>query len=87
MRMRDALPRFYFDVHDAHGYHRDDFGEPLASFEEARDQCQSLLPDIAREELPDGEMHTVTCEVRDESGAVIYRGELTYRGTRIGGTG
>ena len=42
-----------------------------------------MLPDIAREELPDGELHTITCEVRDEAGDIIYRGELTYRGTRF----
>ena len=75
------MPRFYFDVHNATGSHRDEFGEELATFAEAREQCQVLLPDIARQELPDGELHTITCDVRDEAGRIVYRGEITYRGT------
>lgn len=76
------MPRFYFDIHDSRGFHRDEFGEDLDGFEAARAQCQSLLPDIAREELPDGELHTITCDVRDETDRVVYRGKLTYEGTR-----
>ncbi len=76
------MPRFYFDVTDARGHHRDDQGDELGGFEDARMQCQVILPDIAREELPDGELHVVTCEVRDETGRVVYRGRLTYEGTR-----
>ena len=52
------------------------------TIKEAREQCQGLLPDIARDELPDGELHTVTCDVRDEADRAIYRGRLTYEGTR-----
>ena len=51
--------------------------------EEARQQAQSLLPDLARDELPDGELHTVACEVRDGSGRIVYRGRLTYEGVRL----
>ncbi|RYC29225.1 hypothetical protein D3273_25245 [Lichenibacterium minor] len=46
------MPRYYFDIHDAKGFHPDEFGEALADLEEARDQAQLLLPDIMREELP-----------------------------------
>ena len=49
--------------------------------EEARALARSLLPDIARERLPGGESQTITCEVRDDRGRNVYRGELTYRGT------
>ena len=79
------MTRYFFDLQDGTGFHRDEIGEDLTSFEEARDQCQSLLPDIAREELPDGDLHTITCQVRDEAGRVVYRGELTYRGARLAG--
>lgn len=74
------MPRYYFDVNDSSGFHRDEVGDEFASFEDARTQCQSLLPDIAREELPDGDLHTVTCNVRDDTGRIVYRGEITYRG-------
>ena len=75
------MARFYFDLSDHEGFHRDEFGDEFASFEEARDQAQSLLPDIAREELPDGDLHIITCDVRDETDRVVYRGQLTYQGT------
>ena len=76
------MARYYFDVQDGRGFHRDEIGDEFDSFEEAREQAQALLPDIAREELPDGELHVITCDVRNESGRVIYRGKLTYEGTR-----
>lgn len=75
------MPRYFFDVHDAKGLHHDRVGDEFDSFDNARTQAQSLLPDIARAELPDGDLHTVTCDVRDETGRVVYRGEITYRGT------
>lgn len=67
------MPKYCHDVTDSEGFHEDDF-------EEARTECQAVLPDIAREELPDGELHTIRCAVRDETGRVIYRGEITHRG-------
>ena len=76
------MARFYFDVVDGRGFHHDDVGDDFDGFDEAREQAQSLLPDIAREELPDGELHTITCDVRNETGRVVYRCELTLRGTR-----
>ena len=76
------MPRYYFDVRDSKGFLHDDVGDTFDTFEEARDHCQGLLPDIAREELPDGDLHIITCDVRDQTGDVVYRGELTYRGTR-----
>ena len=81
-RRKAGMPRYYFDVTNVRGLHRDDVGDDLDGFDEAREQCQGLLPDIAREELPDGDLHTITCEVRDETGRVVYRGRLTYEGTR-----
>ena len=77
------MSRYYFDVHDGDGRHRDDMGDEFDSFEEARDQAQSLLPDIIRDELPDGELRSVSCEVRDEAGVLVYRGCLIFRGTRF----
>lgn len=77
------MPRYFFDISDRAGFHRDEFGDEFDTIEKAREQAQMLLPDIAQEELPDGELHRVACEVRDETGAVIYRGELTYRGHRF----
>ena len=75
------MPRYYFDVRDRDGFHRDEIGDEFESFDDARTQAQSLLPDIARQELPDGELHTITCDVRDDTDRIVYRGEITYHGT------
>lgn len=75
------MARYYFDVHNGSGFHRDDIGDEFPTFAEAREQAQALLPDIAREELPDGETHMMVCEVRDEAGRIVYRGRLMYEGT------
>ena len=75
------MPRFYFDIRDSDGFHRDDIGDDFLDVAEARDQAQALLPDIAREQLPDGDSHEISCDVRDASGETVYRGELTFRGT------
>lgn len=76
------MPRYFFDVCDSRGFHRDDFGSDCDDFGDARMMCQCMLPDIAREELPDGELHTITCDVRDGSGRIVYRGRITFEGTR-----
>lgn len=76
------MPKYYFDVHDRHGLHRDDFGDECDDIEDAQRQCRILLPDIARHELPDRDLHTIVCDVRDESGRIVYQGRLTFDGTR-----
>ena len=53
--------------------------------DEVHERVSSLLPDLASSQLPDGEYHTFACEVRDEVGAIVYRGNLTYTGERGGG--
>ena len=75
------MPRYFFDVRNNSGFTRDEAGEEFVNFEEARAQAQALLPDIVREELPDGELHQISCDVRDDAGTLVYRGELTFRGT------
>lgn len=77
------MARYFFDVRDCKGFHRDTIGDEFDSFEEARQQAQALLPDIARAELPDGEYHLIICDVRDEDDRTVYRGEISYRGTRF----
>ena len=76
------MPRYYFDVRDHEGLHRDEFGDEFADFEEARCQVQAIVTGIAAKEVPDEEGRTVMCELRDESGRFVYRGEVIYRGTR-----
>lgn len=74
------MPRYYFDVRNRDGFHKDPAGDEFDTFEKARAQAQTLLPDLARGELPDGDLQEVTCDVRDEAGRVRYRGQVTYMG-------
>lgn len=76
------MARYFFDVLVGGRFDRDEIGGDYAGFEQARRQCRSMLPDIARAELIDGDLPIVTCRVRDETGRVVYRGDLTFRGAR-----
>ena len=73
------MPFYYFDIIEDGVLSRDEFGVELASFEEARDQAQALLPDIARAGMPSRDQSTFACEVREETRGVVYRGSLTYQ--------
>ncbi len=77
------MTRFFFDVRSSKGLQRDEIGEEFADFEEARKRAQVLLPGITQQDLPDGELHQILCEVRNEAGKMVYRGALTFRGTRF----
>ena len=61
----------------------DDFGVEFDQFEEARNHAVSLLPDIAREELPNGTRRDFICDIRTEEGHVIYRATLKFRENRF----
>ena len=75
------MPRYYFDVRDSGGDHRDEVGDEFDSLDDARVQAQNLLPDIAWEAFPHKGPHTIVCDVRDETDRIVYRGEITYRET------
>lgn len=71
------MPRFYFDLDD--GDHRtiDDEGMELTSLDEAKRRAIAVLPAMARDVLPDGDIHVVVADVRDESGRGRIRATLT----------
>ena len=73
------MPRYFFDVLDDGRLARDAFGVDLPDIAEVRDHAIGLLPDIARDELPDGERHDFACEVRNDAGRIVYRARLTLR--------
>jgi hypothetical protein len=76
------MPRFFFDVQDGKGFHEDNIGDVFENLEDAVAQAQCILPAIAREEMPDGDHHDFKCDVRDDASRIVYRGNLSYRGTR-----
>ena len=74
------MPIFYFDIYDNGQLSRDDHGFDLETVAEARDQAIGLLPNLARDELPDGEHHSFVCVVRDAANAQLYRASLIFEG-------
>ena len=73
------MPLYYFDVYNRAGLYRDEFGGEFDTLEEALIHVQALLPDIARDDPPDRDHPYIACELRDDAGRVVYRGELIYR--------
>jgi hypothetical protein len=74
------MPLFYFDLVDDEESLPDNCGIELADVVEARIQAQALLPDIAREKLPDGDRRDLSVTVRSSEGLCCYKAVLTIQG-------
>ena len=76
------MPRFFFDIQDDQkGLQRDDEGVELADIKMVRRQAQTVLPEIARDEIPDdGDHRSYTVLVTDEDGHPVYTATLNYVG-------
>ena len=74
------MPIYYFDLFDGDKLVRDDFGIELDSLDEAREQAIALLPELARDELPEAESHEFVATVRCREGRVRYQATLSLRG-------
>jgi hypothetical protein len=70
------MPLFFFDIHDGNELTRDDSGVECASLAEVSDKAIDALPDIAREELPNGPRRTFLVKVRDDAGRYVFRASL-----------
>ena len=71
------MPHYFFDVFDGEQFWEDDFGVDLADLYHARAQAQSLLPDLAREKMPDGDRRDVSVVVRCHEGRCRYKATLS----------
>ena len=78
------MPRYFFDVDDGDGRTRDIYGLDLDDLAEVRKKAISILPDVAREELPDGDRRVFVCQARDESGTVVFMATLSLVAEWIG---
>ncbi len=72
------MPRFFFDIDDGEHRFQDDEGFELTDDQEARNKAISVLPDIAREVLPDGDRRAFVSKVRDETGRTIFMATLSF---------
>jgi hypothetical protein len=62
-----TVPRFFFDTFDGQLLARADLGQ-LKSLEVAKAVAQAALPEMANDELPDGDQRVLMVSVRDEAG-------------------
>ena len=74
------MPHYFFDTSDGDKFVKDDKGCDLPDVAAARDAAQAVLPDMARDKMPDGEKRTFCAFVRNETGVVIYRVALSLVG-------
>ena len=79
------MPKFFLDLYDGATFTRDPYGLDLASQEEARKEAISVLPDMARDVLPDGDRRDFTVDVRTNVGEVIYTATLSLVGRWLKG--
>lgn len=74
------MSRYFFDTDDGDFRSQDDEGIELSDAEAARLAALDVLPDMARDKLPDGDRRTFSVRVRDEAGAVLYSATLDLVG-------
>ena len=74
------MPRYFFDTFNGRDLMRDDMGLELDDLERVRIEAIDALPDLARNELPDGDEHIFAVQVRDEQGRVVYSATLDFKG-------
>lgn len=66
------MPRYYFDVHDDSGAHRDDVGLELPDMDSAIAEARRALADMAREAIATGQPMPLQILIRDgDEGPVL----------------
>ncbi|UDL90102.1 hypothetical protein LGH82_01480 [Mesorhizobium sp. PAMC28654] len=70
------MPRYFFDIYDGAETTVDEAGIGCNALSEVSDHAVALLPDIARDELPDGPNRIFWVKVRGEDGEHVYRATL-----------
>jgi hypothetical protein len=71
------MPRYYSDIRDGDYVQKDNEGTLLSGLAEARAQAVRTLPDIARDEMPDGGQREFVIEVKDENGRPLITVRLS----------
>ncbi len=71
------MPRFFLDIHDGEAFTPDREGLDLDSLEAAKDEAKKTLPDIVKDEMPDGDRRDFTVDVKNEAGWIVWRVTLS----------
>jgi hypothetical protein len=71
------MPRFFFDIHDGKNFTPDRQGLDLEGLEAAKEEAKKALPDIVRDEMPDGDRRDFTIDVKDVARRIVWRVTLS----------
>ena len=71
------MPRYFFDIDDGERRSLNEDGLEFAGPWEARANAIAVLPDIAREVMPDGNRREMVSTVRNEGGDVMFTAKLS----------
>ena len=72
------MPRFYIDTSDQERFVRDQEGYEFADVQAAKNAAVDALPDMARDELPDGDNRTFTAVVRDDQDRTLVQATMSF---------
>ena len=67
------MPRFFFDIHDGEKFTPDRVGLELEGLEAAK----KALPDIVKEEMPNGDRRDFTVDVKNVARRIVWRVTLS----------
>jgi hypothetical protein len=71
------VPRFFFDIHDGEDFTLDREGLDLDDLEAAKAEAKRTLPEIVKDEMPDGDRRDFTVDVKDAAGQIVWRVTLS----------
>jgi hypothetical protein len=77
------VPRYFFDIHDGETFTPDRDGLELKSIEAAAAEAKKALPDIVKDEMPDGDRRDFVVVVKDEAGQKVLRVTLALAVKRL----
>jgi hypothetical protein len=65
------MPRYFFDIHDGEVFTPDRQGLNLEDLEAAKAEAKRALPEIVKDEMPDGDRRDFTVDVKDVAGQIV----------------
>ena len=71
------MPRFFFDIHDGEAFTPNREGLELEDLEAAKAEAKKTLPEIVKDEMPDGDRRDFTVDVKDIAGQIVWRVTLS----------
>jgi hypothetical protein len=71
------MPRFFFDIHDGETFTPDRQGAELDDVGVAKAEARKALPDIVKDEMPDGGRRDITVDAKDAAGQIVWQVTLS----------